>query len=204
MKGLLSSLNQLRKSKLKSEVDARMKEFKKERSSEEIFGELCYCLMTANFNAKRAMEIQEKIGKGFCELSEKKLAAQLKLLGHRYPNMRAKFIFEARNHNIKDILNSFEDEKELRNFLAENIKGLGYKEASHFLRNIGYDNLAIIDFHIIDILEKNRIIERPKTLTKKKYLEIENILNSLAKKANLTLSELDLYLWSMETGKVLK
>ena len=96
------------------------------------------------------------------------------------------------------------DEFEIREWIVKNVKGLGYKEASHFLRNIGYKNLAIIDFHIIDVLVKNKIIKRPKTLTKKKYLEIENKLRTIAKKAKMTLAELDLYLWYMETRKVLK
>ena len=78
------------------------------------------------------------------------------------------------------------------------------KEASHFLRNVGFEDYAIIDFHIIDILEKYGLIEKPKTMTKNKYLEIEDILKKLAKKVNLSLAELDLYLWYKETGKVLK
>jgi N-glycosylase/DNA lyase len=37
-----------------------------------------------------------------------------------------------------------------------------------------------------------------------KYLEIENFLMKIAKKLNLSLAELDLYLWYIETGKILK
>jgi len=72
------------------------------------------------------------------------------------------------------------------------------------LRNIGYKNLSIIDFHIVDLLVKNGIIEKPKTLIPKKYLEIEEILKQLAQRTNTNLGELDLYLWYEETGKVLK
>ena len=86
----------------------------------------------------------------------------------------------------------FGDVFEFREWLVKNIKGIGYKEASHFLRNIGYDGLAIIDFHIIDVLEKNRLIRRPKTLTRAKYLEIEKVLKRLADRMKLTLAELDL------------
>jgi len=81
---------------------------------------------------------------------------------------------------------------------------LGYKEASHFLRNIGYKNYAIVDFHIVDLLVKYSLIEKPKTMTKRKYLEIERILQDLGSEVSLNLAELDLYLWYMETGKVLK
>jgi N-glycosylase/DNA lyase len=72
------------------------------------------------------------------------------------------------------------------------------------MRNIGFENVAIIDFHIIDILERYGLIEKPKTLTKKNYLYIESVLNELAQKCSVTLADLDLYLWYLETGKLLK
>lgn len=128
-------------------------------------------------------------------LSEFKLAKRLKELGHRYPNARARYIVEARK--CKNIV-------EEREWLVGNIKGLGYKEASHFLRNIGYKDFAILDFHIIDILTRYNLIEKPKTLTKRKYMGIENLLRKVAGRLNLNLAELDLYLWHAETGKVLK
>ena len=119
---------------------------------------------------------------------------------YRFHTLRAGYIYEARE-NFRNIdINS----KNIRNDLVDNIKGIGMKEASHFLRNVGFDDFAIIDFHIIDLLVKNNLIEKPKTLTKKKYLEIENVLRKLANKVNLSLGELDLYLWFAETGKVLK
>jgi N-glycosylase/DNA lyase len=81
---------------------------------------------------------------------------------------------------------------------------LGYKEASHFLRNIGFMDVAIIDRHILNILVEYGLIKRPKTLSKKNYLEIEKKLEKLAKKTRMSLGELDFYLWYMKTGKVLK
>lgn len=84
------------------------------------------------------------------------------------------------------------------------MKGLGYKESSHFLRNVGCDDVAIIDFHIIDLLVANRLIKKPKALNPKRYLAIEKKLKQLAGRSGLSLGELDLYLWYMETGKILK
>lgn len=78
------------------------------------------------------------------------------------------------------------------------------KESSHFLRNIGYFDVAIIDKHIINLLVSEELIEKPKTISVKKYLDIEKLLRELAYKTELTLGELDLYLWSEETGKILK
>ncbi len=198
----------LKFSEVRKQVDSRIKEFKAigKKKDNDIFNELCFCILTANYSAEKGIKIQKEIGNGFCRLSEKELAKKLKQLGHRYPNIRAAYIIMARKHKkgLKDKINSFSDGKELRDWVVKNIKGLGYKEASHFLRNIGRKDFAIIDFHIIDVLVNHGLIERPKTLTKKKYLEIEKVLKKLAKKSGLNLAELDLYLWCIETGKVLK
>ena len=51
---------------------------------------------------------------------------------------------------------------------------------------------------------KHGLVVKPKTMTKMRYLEIERVLKVVAEKAGFTLAELDLYLWFMETGKVLK
>ena len=126
--------------------------------------------------------------------------------GYRFPNIRAKYIAKARESQEQIIsqIRSHTNLFELREWLVKNIKGLGYKEASHFLRNIGFAEFAIIDFHIIDLLTKFNLIEKPKTLSKTKYLEIEELLSQIAEKLDLNLAELDLYMWFMETGKVLK
>jgi N-glycosylase/DNA lyase len=208
IKKLLNSVEKLKKSEVKNLVDIRIIEFKEndKKSSNEIFKELCFCILTANFNAEKSIKIQKEIDDGFLTLNESQLIKKLEYFCHRYPSARAKYIIEARKYkdSLKDIINSFNDENESRKWLVNNIKGIGYKEASHFLRNIGYMNLAIIDFHIIDLLVKYKLIEKPKTLTEKKYLEIEELLKNIAKTLNLSLAELDLYLWYLETGKILK
>lgn len=207
MEQVIELINNLRNSSVIKTINQRMKEFEsfKNKSNNEIFKELCFCLLTANFNAFGGIKIQKEINDGFLTLEESELSKRLSGFGHRFPNARAGFIIKARKHkNIKQILNSFSDETLMREWLVKNIKGLGMKEASHFLRNIGYRNVAIIDFHILDILVKNNLIEKPKTITPKKYLEIESVLKDLANKLNMSLGELDLYLWYLETGKVLK
>jgi len=210
MNTLIALVEDLKKSDIKKIVDSRMQEFEEigKKNSNEIFKELCFCLMTANFSASGGIKIQNAIGDGFLHIPEEELAKQLAILGHRFPNMRAKFIVEARvfKDNIKEVLNGFENDLKKREWIADNIKGLGMKESSHFLRNIGYKNVAIIDFHIVDLLARHGAIEKPKnkSLTRKKYLEIENVLNELSKKTSTNLGELDLYLWYKETGKILK
>ena len=210
MQQIIKIIENLKKSQIKEIIDSKMQNFENlgKKSSQEIFKELCFCLLTANFSAQGGIKIQNAIGDGFLTLAKIDLAKKLSELGHRFPNARAKYIFEARKYkdNIKETLKNFEDDLKKREWIVKNIKGLGMKESSHFLRNIGYKNLAIIDFHIIDLLARNNLIEKPKSksLTAKKYIEIENLLRKIAEKTNLSLGELDLYLWYAETGKVLK
>jgi len=193
-----------KKPEVKRVVDLRLREFqsKRKESADEIFKELCFCILTANFDAERTIKIQEEIGNGFLKMTEKQIAKKLKELSYRFPNTRAKYIVEARKRKnlIREILNQ-RNEQEIREWLVKNIKGIGYKEASHFLRNIGFENIGIIDFHIIDLLTRFRLIKKPKTLGKKKYLEIEKTLKELSEKLNISLAKLDLYLWYIETGK---
>lgn len=207
---LIKIVEKHKNSPIKEIIESRKREFDsfQNKNSNEIFKELCFCLLTANFSAHEGIKIQNSIGEGFMHLNEEELAKRLSELGHRFPNARAKYIVLARDYkdNIKEILNSKETELEKRKWLVNNIKGIGFKEASHFLRNIGYKNLAIIDFHIIDLLLRHKIIEqlKSKSLTPKKYLEIEGVLNEIAIATNTNLGELDLYLWYEETGKILK
>lgn len=212
MKKLIKELKNLRNSKVNTTVNKRLKEFETVRNkpSEEWFSELCYCILTANSKAVTALNIQKEIGaKGFCGLCQKKLSRAIKRNKHRFHNNKAKYITQARCHvDIKQKIKSIvkkEDEAEAREWIVKNIKGLGYKESSHFLRNIGYKNLAILDRHILNVMHNHKLLkQKPKTLNKKNYLEIESDFLNLAKKLNMSAAELDLYMWYMKTGRVLK
>jgi len=207
MQNLLNQIQKLKKAPVKKQIDQRILEFEKagQSSNNEVFKELCFCILTANSTAERCIEVCAKVGNGFLNLPEQDLQNLLKTCGARFHTKRANYIAEAQKYKnqLKKLMGEL-DEFEMREWLIENIKGLGWKEASHFLRNIGYKNVAIIDFHIIDILEKNKLVKRLKVLNKKTYLEIENVLRKVGDKAGLNLAELDLYLWYLETNSVLK
>jgi N-glycosylase/DNA lyase len=205
--GLLERIRKLRDSDLSKAVGKRLIEFEKTGGGgvDGVFCELCFCILTANYAAQRAISIQEDIGGGFLSLPEKSLARRLKVLGHRFPNARARYIVEARKHHgsLGSVLREY-DGLPLRRWFVDNVRGVGFKEASHFLRNIGYTDYAILDFHILDVLEENKIIMRPKTMTAKRYLEIEDAVRKLGDSLNMNMAELDLYLWYLETGRILK
>ena len=189
-------------------VKARIKEFESLRSSsrEDLFKELCFCILAANFSAEKSLRIINEIGGDLLKLSEEELAETLRRLGHRFPSSRARYIIQARKSldELVKILETIDDEFMVREWLVRNVKGVGYKEASHFLRNIGFKNLSIIDFHIIDLLARYGLIERPRSLTRRRYLEIEGLLRRISEELGISLAELDLYLWYMETGRILK
>jgi N-glycosylase/DNA lyase len=87
--------------------------------------------------------------------------------GVRFRHNKAKYVLEARNLfiengkvRIKEKLASFNDIYELRKWLIANVKGIAYKEAGHFLRNIGIGKeLAILDRHILRNLKVYGAIE---------------------------------------------
>ncbi len=200
---LINQVKELRKSDVRDVVDSRLEEFE---NNQEWFSELCFCILTANSKAKSAINIQKEIcNEGFLNFSEAEVRKVIRKNNHRFHNNKTKFILEARKfYDIKELIKDMSESK-AREFIVQNIKGLGYKEASHFLRNVGYKNLAILDRHILNLLKENNYIsEIPKTLTKNKYLEIEKIVSKLANKLNMSLSELDLYMWYLKTGEVLK
>ena len=210
MDPILKELEVLKSSSVGPVIKSRISEFSSfsNAGDDALWSELCFCLMTANFQVEKSIAIQKALCDSFPALSEGELAAELKRMGHRFPNTRAKFIVQARKHKkgLRALLDSFDDAQARREWLVKNVKGLGLKEASHFLRNIGYKDYAIIDFHIVDKLARAGLIEKPKSkaVSPKRYLEIEQVLEELGSRAGLDHAELDLYLWFSETGKVLK
>ena len=106
---------------------------------------------------------------------------------------------------LEIILKSKIPPDEKRMWIVKNVIGLGMKESAHFMRNIGYRNLAILDRHILFHLTACEVIEEiPKTMSIKKYLEIENQFMEFSKEVCIPMDELDLLFWSYQTGKILK
>ncbi len=202
---MIEQIKQLRE-EIGDVVEARLREFEAMRNEDEerIFQELAFCILTANSSAKMGLKAQEAIEDGFVHHPEEKLREELKKLGYRFWNVRAKYIVQAR-WIIAEIKSLFDiSESEARDYLVKNVKGLGMKEASHFLRNTGAKDLAIVDRHILRALSDAGLIQMPKTLTRRRYLEIEEVERWIAQELGMNLAELDLYIWYIKTGEVLK
>ncbi len=173
--------------------------------NDSLFIELCFCILTANTSAEMGIRTQRLIMNGFIDMNEEDLKNELKISKYRFYNKRANYIVNARPIRLKlKKLISTMDSFLLRDYLVENIKGIGYKEASHFLRNIGIFDFAILDKHIMGLLKDYGYIKDIKLNTRKDYLTNEIVFNSLAAQFGMAPGIFDLYLWQIATGKILK
>lgn len=192
-------------------VEKRVKEFQstKTKDSSCWFEELVFCILTANSKAEMGLKCIEALKRKNLIFtgSQEVIATSLKEIGHRFALLRAKYIVLAREKldALKKEVLSFRSSMTAREWLVNEFIGIGWKESSHFLRNVGFFDLAILDRHILKIMLENKLIsKKPKSLTKKKYLEFEEILREFSFKINMPLGKLDLYLWYMKTRKILK
>ncbi len=201
--------------KRRTEIANRIREFQEtlNQSDERVFAELCFCLCTPQTKATLCWEaISTLMENGLLYAgTREQMVPFLKKV--RFYNNKAEYILEARKLltkdgklQIKKFIESFHNASCLRDWLTEEVKGIGMKEASHFLRNIGLGrDMAILDRHILKTLKKLGVIEEiPKNLPKKAYDEMELKMRAFSRKIGIPLDELDLLLWSMETGIVFK
>lgn len=202
---------------VKKEIVSRLKYFKeiwKRGDEEDIFTELVFCLLTPQSKAKSCDNaVGCLLEKDLMIRGNKGKIAQVLKGKVRFHNTKAKNIVKARKlfteKNkivVKQLLTQFADVRETREWLVRNVRGLGYKEASHFLRNIGYgEELAILDRHILKNLSAIGVIEEiPSSLSKERYLRIERKMIEFSEKIKIPLSHLDLLLWYKETGEIFK
>lgn len=201
---------------MRDEIEARIDEFKKiwiSGNDEEIHSELIFCLLTPQAKAKSCWYVTERIYKNrlLFEGDEKQISKEFNLV--RFKNKKASYVVKVRNQfmmsnrdNMKLKIQEFNNVKEAREWLVKNIKGFGFKEASHFLRNIGIgENLAILDRHILKNLKDLDIVEKiPNSLSKRKYYEIENRMKEFSNNVGIPVEHLDLLFWYKETGEIFK
>lgn len=176
-------------------IAERLLEFKKKRNEKELFQELCFCLLAANTSSRMAMRVMEHVGDVIFTGDEEAIRDRLHALHCRFYNKRAAYIYHARSVPLK-----FD-----RDYLAMHIKGFGYKESSHFLRNIGFSGFAILDKHVLGAMKEFGIITKiPSHLNRKRYLALEKKLQKFSQELDLGMDELDFVLWSRKSGEILK
>ncbi len=200
----------------KAEIRRRLSEFEAigEKGTDEIlWQEMVFCFFTGGCSARMGLNALEAVKPILMTGDQDDLASALNGV-HRYPNARARYIIASRTFLLKHCdlglrkkLWSFECHLERRDWLVneKGIKGLGYKEASHYLRNIGFKGYAILDKHVLNCLAELKIIDEPKPPnTRSRYLMVEDKLKNLTEATGIDFDELDLVLWSIKTGIILK
>ena len=198
------------------EIRARLAEFDaigRHGSDEKLWEEMVFCFFTGGCSARMGLNSIEAVRPLLMTGEQPDLARALTGF-HRYPNARSRYIVASRNFLIEHCgmqlrkkLKGFACAYERRDWLVaeKGIKGLGYKEASHYLRNIGFRGYAILDKHVLNSLAELKIIDEPKPPnTRLKYLMVEEKLKQLTVMTKIDFDELDLVLWSMKTGVILK
>ncbi len=201
---------------IKDRIDSRLLDFKRifnEGSEEDFFSELVFCILTPQSKARQAEKVMNAL---YCKdllfkAGKQEISNELNLV--RFKNHKAGYIVLARNLclsneklSLRKLLKEAGGVEEKRAWLVENVKGIGFKEASHFLRNTGLgEGIAILDRHILRNLHGFGIInELPGSLSEKKYLDIEKRMNSFALEIDIPIESLDFVLWYKETGDIFK
>ena len=200
----------------RAEIQTKLAEFEniwKTGTDERLWEEMVFCFFTGGCSARMGLRSIEAVRPILLTGNHDELMNAL-IGRHRYPRARSGYIVASRDFlqehcdlKLREKLSSFEDAPARRDWLVKEkrIKGLGYKEASHYLRNIGLKGYAILDKHILRSLAELDIIDDPKPPnTRARYLTIEQKLKQLAEMTEIDFDELDLVLWSMKTGEILK
>ena len=202
---------------VQKDIEKRLEEFRetwKNGSNKDIFCELAFCILTPQSKARNAWKaISELRDSGaLFNGSEEEIVPYLNIV--RFNNTKAKNLCllrdqmtdEEGNFITKDFFLTFETPFEMREWIVKNIRGMAFKEASHFLRNVGFgEDLAILDRHILkNLLALEIIDEIPKTITPKLYKEIEGKLREYCKEVNISMDNIDLLLWYLEAKDIFK
>jgi N-glycosylase/DNA lyase len=200
----------------KKDIISRLGEFGKclnDKNDEEVFSELAFCLLTPQSKAQCCWDAIRTITSQNLLVEGTEDDIKGKLHRVRFHNKKARYLVGARTLflnkgrlSIRTPLKNLPDVHACREWLVRNIKGLGYKEASHFLRNIGFgDRIAILDRHILkNLVHFDVIQEIPASMSRSGYMQIEQKMAEFARGIHIPLAHLDLLLWYKETGEIFK
>lgn len=176
-------------------------------NKDQVRGTMVSCLLSSGWNYEKALKASNLFVQEFPSSqtppSEKELEKFLSSarIRHRFPVSKAKqlhssivrlnsfpsdFLFEATNQK---------EERIVREVVQKRFSGLGYKQTSMFLRNIGAaTSLAVIDAHIIWYLEVALGVKSG-NITKKRYIELEDIVRDLSDRFEIEMNYFDIILW---------
>src|SRR5438093_163285 len=197
-------------------IRARLADFRRawRTADERLFEEVAYCILAIQTKARAAdAAVRGLKERGLLLGGDPPSISAFLRTRIRFHNHKAAYLVAARERfsgdghwTLKEVLTSFPSPEAARDWLAGEVDGFSMKEASHLLRNIGYsDHLAILDRHVLRNLVHHGVIRSvPKSLTAKRYREIEARWREFADAVGIPLAELDLVFFSRGAGAILK
>lgn len=199
----------------KEEIDRRLEEFKSNYNldDERFFGEMVFCMLTpqtkahAGWNATLSL-----LGSTALFSNDEAIPDILSKSGVRFHKNKTRYILENREKfypNTRHLISLYFKENDtivdVRNALKRDVKGWGYKEASHFLRNIGFgEELAILDRHILRTLVSHDVISEIPGNLDKEYLNIEQKMIEFSNDMGIPQDAMDLVIWYSVNGEFFK
>ena len=205
----------------REEIESRLREFRglREASDERLFQEISFVIFSSQSSAENSWSATQRLGeKGLLEKDKENISRVLRQEEIQYEERKADYIISNREKLSQPTFNDPSTDLKLRQqirpenleksrkWFAENIKGLSWKGASHFLRNTGYGkDFAILSSHTVSVLFDLEVIkasEPPKNA--EEYLEMEEKVREFSEEISIDIQALDLVLWSMRTGEVFK
>jgi N-glycosylase/DNA lyase len=193
----------------KEEIQNRLADFRN-IIPQDYFYEIVYCLLTPQSRARNAERVVSLLQEKDFEHQEFHPVSLLRNPEHyiRFHATKANHLLRLKEQypEIMKLLTSDSESFEKREWLVQHVAGLGYKESTHLLRNIGKNGgLAILDRHILRNLKRYQAIkEIPPTLSRSTYLKTEHAFLAFSERIGIPLDALDLLFWSFETGEILK
>ena len=180
----------------RQQIKKVLSKFSRKKEDVEIFYDICFCICAPQTTyISNVRVINELISRDFYNRE-----IDIPLLRDIVRAVRfvrkADYLVAAKKQfsEIGSIVRSNYDSRAKREQLVNLVKGIGMKTASHFLRNQGVFDLAIIDTHIIKFLE----CDLPKK--KSDYIAIENKFIRIAEQLDITVAELDAYIWKVSSN----
>ncbi len=204
--------------KRRDEIEARLEEFRniwQHGTDEDLFFEMAFCLCTPQSSALSCDKAVRELRKKELLFHGPEVEVLSILDGHgvRFPENKSRWILKARERfisptpSLRNVLKELADNPfDLRDWLVQEVLGLGLKEASHYARNIGLgEELAILDRHILNNLFRLGVIDMiPKNLSRTRYLDVEERLRRFCRSLEVPMGHMDLLLWARQTGFVFK
>lgn len=182
-------------------------------SSSDLFYLFIFCILVPGGKASRAKEAVEILKKKDFYHQVYTGDTLYSLIKHlvRFPVQKIdrilnlKLRFPAIERYVRQAKDTAQETVTIRDYLVQNVPGLGYKAASHVLRNTGSLDIAIIDTHILKyakyFLPGFRGDKAPAPKSRKAYLDMEfHFFKWAMNRFNLPPVVLDWFIWTFESG----